>query len=50
MHVDRVQLERSMAILGFTLSFFFLLAIIALAFTATSNETGAPAYVNTDPK
>jgi hypothetical protein len=33
MHIDRVGAERFIAMLGFTLSFLFLLAIAALGFT-----------------
>jgi hypothetical protein len=33
MHIDRVDAEKFLAMLGFTLSFLLLLAIVALAFT-----------------
>jgi hypothetical protein len=33
MHFDRVDANRYLAIVGFTLSFLFLLAIVALAFS-----------------
>ena len=33
MHIDRVHADRYLAFLGFALSFLFLLAIVACAFT-----------------
>jgi hypothetical protein len=33
MQIDRVQADRAFAFLGFTLSFLFLLAVVAFAFT-----------------
>jgi hypothetical protein len=33
MHIDRVHADRYLAFLGFALSFLFLLAIVAFAFT-----------------
>jgi hypothetical protein len=35
MHIDRVQADRAFALLGFTLSFLFLLAIVAFAVGST---------------
>jgi hypothetical protein len=32
MQIDRVQADRALAYLGFTLSFLFLLAVVAFAF------------------
>ena len=38
MYIDRAQADRAFAYLGFTLSFLFILAVVALAFgTTTSN-------------
>ena len=36
MHFDRVHADRYLAFLGFALSFLFLLAIVAFAFTVES--------------
>ena len=36
MHIDRVHADRYLAFLGFALSFLFLLAIVAFAFTVES--------------
>ena len=36
MHIDRVHADRYLAFLGFALSFLFLLAIVAFAFTVTN--------------
>ena len=43
MHIDRAHADRYLAFLGFTLSFLFLLAIVAFAFTVTSDTTVVPA-------
>jgi hypothetical protein len=42
MHIDRAHADRYLAFLAFTLSFLFLLAIVAFAFTVTSDTTDAP--------
>jgi|GEM_PF-3395842 len=42
MHIDRVQANRFLAVLGFALSFLFLLAIVALAFTEVSGPHEPP--------
>ena len=42
MHIDRAHADRYLAFLGFALSFLFLLAIVAFAFTVTSDTTDAP--------
>ena len=36
MYIDRVHADRYLAFLGFALSFLFLLAIVAFAFTVES--------------
>jgi len=36
MQIDRVQADRAFAYLGFTLSFLFLLAVVAFAFAVGS--------------
>jgi hypothetical protein len=41
MHIDRVHADRYLAFLGFALSFLFLLAIVAFAFTL-ENATNSP--------
>jgi hypothetical protein len=41
MHIDRAQADRFLALLGFTLSFLFLLAIVALALSVTSGKEAA---------
>jgi hypothetical protein len=44
MYIDRAQADRAFAYLGFTLSFLFILAVVALAFgTTTSNPPSSPA-------
>jgi len=42
MHIDRAHADRYLAFLGFTLSFLFLLAIVAFAFTVMSDNPDAP--------
>jgi hypothetical protein len=42
MHIDRAHADRYLAFLGFALSFLFLLAIVAFAFTVTSDTADAP--------
>jgi hypothetical protein len=44
MHIDRAHADRYLAFLGFALSFLFLFAIIAFAFTVTSDTSDAPVY------
>jgi len=41
MQIDRVQADRTFAFLGFALSFLFLLAVAAFAFTVGS-DTNIP--------
>jgi hypothetical protein len=44
MYIDRTQADRAFAYLGFTLSFFFILAVVALALgPTTSNLSSVPA-------
>jgi hypothetical protein len=44
MYIDRAQADRAFAYLGFTLSFLFILAVVALAFgTTTNNPPSSPA-------
>jgi len=38
MQIDRMQADRAFAFLGFTLSFLFLLAVVAFAFTVGSDQ------------
>jgi hypothetical protein len=46
MQFDRVQADRAFAFLGFTLSFLFLLAVVAFAFTVSSDiKTQPPSAV-----
>jgi len=42
MQIDRVQADRALALLGFTLSFLFLLAVVAFAFTVGSDTKTRP--------
>jgi hypothetical protein len=43
MYIDRAQADRAFAYLGFTLSFLFILAVVALALgTTTSNPPSSP--------
>jgi len=39
---DRVRADQYLAFLGFALSFLFLLAVVALAFTMTNGTSDAP--------
>ena len=50
MHIDRVHADRFLAFLGFALSFLFLLAIVAFAFTITRDINDASPVVQTVPK
>jgi hypothetical protein len=47
MHIDRVHADRYLAFLGFALSFLFLLAIVAFAFTVTGGINDAPSLAET---
>jgi hypothetical protein len=38
MRIDRVRIDQYLAFLGFALSFLFLLAIVALAFTVANGD------------
>ena len=42
MQIDRGHVDRYLAFLGVALSFLFLLAIVALAFTVTNGTPEAP--------
>jgi hypothetical protein len=42
MPIDRVRADQYLALLGFALSFLFLLAVVALAFTVTNGTRDAP--------
>ena len=42
MPIDRVRVDQYLAFLGFALSFLFLLAIVALAFTCPQRDERAP--------
>jgi hypothetical protein len=42
MQTDRVQADRAFALLGFTLSFLFLLAVVAFAFTVDNDTKTRP--------
>ena len=50
MHIDRALADRYLAFLGFALSFLFLLAIVALAFTVTSGVNDASTIAETVAK
>jgi len=41
-HIDRVHTDRALAFLGFALSFLFLLAVVALAFTVSTSINNVP--------
>jgi hypothetical protein len=46
MQTDRMQADRAFAVLGFTLSFLFLLAVVAFAFTVgDETKTRSPSPV-----
>jgi hypothetical protein len=42
MSIDRMRADQYLAFLGFALSFLFLLAVVALAFTVTNGISDAP--------
>jgi hypothetical protein len=50
MHIDRVHADRYLALLGFALSFLFLLAIVAFAFTVANGINDAPSLAETIAK
>jgi hypothetical protein len=52
MPVDRVRADRYLALLGFALSFLFMLAVIALAFGLPNglNGTDTPSMIGTAPR
>jgi hypothetical protein len=49
MSIDRVRADQYLAFLGFALSFLFLLAVVALAFTVTNGVSDAPTASITAP-
>ena len=49
MQIDRVRTDQYVAILGFTLSFLFLLAIVALAFTVADGINDALPLASQSP-
>jgi len=46
MQIDRVQADRAFAFLGFTLSFLFLLAVVAFAGGDTQTRSPSPVAGN----
>ena len=50
MHIDRALADRYLAVLGFALSFLFLLAVVAFSFTVNSNLNDAPHIAQTISK
>ena len=52
MPIDRVRVDQYLAFLGFALSFLFLLAVVALAFTVANgvNDAAAPSIATTVAK
>jgi hypothetical protein len=50
MQIDRVHADRALAFLGFALSFLFLLAIVAFAFTFDGGNSHTPPVAQTMAK
>jgi len=50
MHIDRVHADRYLAFLGFALSFLFLLAIVAFAFTHENGTNSSQSVSQTVAK